>query len=350
MVSFRCTVDGVVFSDNDRLLAVVDSASTSTYAGNWHKLDYTDSVLSVAGATGAVSAADILSGLLAVDGTGSGLAADTVDGVEGADLVARASHTGTQTASTISDFDSSVAAAASVTAKTAKISYTDAALAASNTSDIATNAGGVSTNATTVFNLGTDVAGHHTRLATIESDITGIGTAQGVQDTAIALNTAKVSYDDTEAAAATAAISTLQSEQTVQDTAIALNTAKVSYPDAALVATHTTDIDALQLGTGIPATERTGINRTLVLSEANHTVMFSNAGRTTVTIPLNSAVAFPTGTSVALHSTGAGGLTLSTTGITINGSSPNTTIAQNEIMVIEKTATDTWSVYGGTAA
>ena len=131
---------------------------------------------------------------------------------------------------------------------------------------------------------------------------------------------------------------------------IALNTAKVSYTDAALVATHTTDIDALQLGTGIPATTRTGVNRTLTLSEANHTVMFSNAGQTTVTIPLNSAVAFPVGTSVALHSTGAGGLTLSTTGITINGSSPNTTIAQNEIMVVEKTATDTWSVYGGTSA
>jgi hypothetical protein len=233
--------------------------------------------------------------------------------------------------------------ASEITANTAKISYTDSAQVSTNTSNIATNVSAIAVNTAKVSYDDTEAAAATAAIVTLQGE-------QTTQDTAIALNTAKVSYDDTEAAAATAAISTLQSEQTVQDTAIALNTAKVSYTDAALVATHTTDIDALQLGTGLAATTRSGANRTLVLTEANHTVMFSASGLTTVTIPLNSAVAFPTGTSVALHSTGAGGLTLSTSGITINGSSPNTSISQNEIMVIEKTATDTWSVYGGTAA
>jgi hypothetical protein len=41
-------------------------------------------------------------------GTGNGLDADTVDGQHAADLLARANHTGTQTASTISDFAATV--------------------------------------------------------------------------------------------------------------------------------------------------------------------------------------------------------------------------------------------------
>jgi hypothetical protein len=64
IVSVSGTVDGTAFVVNDRILAITDNASTSTYASNWHKLDYTDQVLSVAGKTGAVTlaASDIASG------------------------------------------------------------------------------------------------------------------------------------------------------------------------------------------------------------------------------------------------------------------------------------------------
>lgn len=55
IVTVAGTVDGVAFSINDRLLAYLDNASTTTYASNWIKLDYTDQVLSVAGRTGAVT-------------------------------------------------------------------------------------------------------------------------------------------------------------------------------------------------------------------------------------------------------------------------------------------------------
>lgn len=55
IVSVSGTVDGVAFVANDRIVAILDNASISTYAANWHKLDYTDAVLSVDGATGAVS-------------------------------------------------------------------------------------------------------------------------------------------------------------------------------------------------------------------------------------------------------------------------------------------------------
>lgn len=55
IVSVPGTVDSVVFSANDRVIAITDNASTTTYAANWIKADYTDQVLSVAGRTGAVT-------------------------------------------------------------------------------------------------------------------------------------------------------------------------------------------------------------------------------------------------------------------------------------------------------
>jgi len=64
IVSVSGTVDSVEFTANDRIVAITDNASTTTYSGNWHKLDYTDAVLSVAGKTGTVTLAadDIISG------------------------------------------------------------------------------------------------------------------------------------------------------------------------------------------------------------------------------------------------------------------------------------------------
>lgn len=55
IVSVAGVVDGQDFVVNDRLLAITDSASTTVYAGNWLKLDYSDNVLSVNGRTGTVT-------------------------------------------------------------------------------------------------------------------------------------------------------------------------------------------------------------------------------------------------------------------------------------------------------
>ena len=103
--------------------------------------------------------------------------------------------------------------------------------------------------------------------------------------------------------------------------------------------------------TPIPATTQSGTTYTLdALRRIQHGATVRNAALVTVTVPTNASVAFPVGTQIALQSTGAGGVTLTTTSLTLNGSSPNTTIAQNEVMVLEKTGTDTWSVLGGTSA
>lgn len=53
-VSVGGTVDGVIFFVGDRLIALANNASTTTYAGNWSKLDATDEVTSVFGRIGNV--------------------------------------------------------------------------------------------------------------------------------------------------------------------------------------------------------------------------------------------------------------------------------------------------------
>lgn len=58
--------------------------------------------------TPTMSASSILAALLTVDGAGSELDADLLDGEEGSHYLDRANHTGTQLAATISDFDAQV--------------------------------------------------------------------------------------------------------------------------------------------------------------------------------------------------------------------------------------------------
>lgn len=55
-VSVAGTVDSVVFNVGDRLIAITNNASTTTYAWNWTQLDATDAVTSVFGRTGNVVA------------------------------------------------------------------------------------------------------------------------------------------------------------------------------------------------------------------------------------------------------------------------------------------------------
>lgn len=67
IISEGGTIDSVMFEANDRLIAIVDNASTTTYVGNWYKSDTTDKVLSVGGRIGAITLAHL--GLNNVDNT-----------------------------------------------------------------------------------------------------------------------------------------------------------------------------------------------------------------------------------------------------------------------------------------
>lgn len=67
-VSVGGTVDGQEFVAGDRLVATVDNASTTTFAGNWSKLDATDAVQSVAGLVGTITDAALRAALNVADG------------------------------------------------------------------------------------------------------------------------------------------------------------------------------------------------------------------------------------------------------------------------------------------
>jgi hypothetical protein len=91
-----------------------------------------------------------------------------------------------------------------------------------------------------------------------------------------------------------------------------------------------------------------------VLADKDDLVTASNASAQTYTIPLNSSVAFPTGSLINLIQigagqvtvVGAGGVTVASTGTT--AAQPKTR-AQYSSLTCIKAATDTWYVVGDIA-
>jgi hypothetical protein len=67
-VSVGGTVDGIAFNEGDNLIAIVDNASTGTFAGNWSKHDQTDAVQAVVGLTGSITKTALLAALSLEDG------------------------------------------------------------------------------------------------------------------------------------------------------------------------------------------------------------------------------------------------------------------------------------------
>lgn len=90
---------------------------------------------------------------------------------------------------------------------------------------------------------------------------------------------------------------------------------------------------------------------TATLSAANHatTIRYTNTAQVSVTLPTDASNDLPDGFWAMLFAEGAGGLTLSTAGITLTGTNPSVTIIQNEALFVIKTpVANTWMVIGGT--
>lgn len=80
---------------------------------------------------------------------------------------------------------------------------------------------------------------------------------------------------------------------------------------------------------------------TLVLGDANTVIRFTSTDND-VTIPQNASVAFPVGTIITLRFVGTGTLTLTTTGLTINGTLP--VLAQHVEVSLRNVGADEWDV------
>ena len=92
---------------------------------------------------------------------------------------------------------------------------------------------------------------------------------------------------------------------------------------------------------------QTGTTYTLVLADASKHVSMTNASANTITIPPNSAVAFPVNTKILITQGGAGSTTVAAgAGVTLNAPA-SAPLAIGEIhgsRVCQKTATDTWLI------
>lgn len=100
-----------------------------------------------------------------------------------------------------------------------------------------------------------------------------------------------------------------------------------------------------------PENVQTGTTYTLVLADAFKLVTMDNASANTLTVPLNSSVAFPVGTRVDLGQDGAGQTTIAATGgVTIRTPETLKLRKQWAKATLIKRATDTWDLEGNLEA
>jgi hypothetical protein len=98
--------------------------------------------------------------------------------------------------------------------------------------------------------------------------------------------------------------------------------------------------------------QQTGTSYTLVLTDStNKLVELSNTSAITVTVPLNSSVAFPVGSQIMLLQTNTGQVTVAGAGgVTVNSNPGLKLRAQWSSATLIKRATDTWVLVGDTTA
>lgn len=93
---------------------------------------------------------------------------------------------------------------------------------------------------------------------------------------------------------------------------------------------------------------------TLVLSDAdfNKVVVLNSATAVTVTVPLNSSVAFPIGSVINMLQLGAGQITVAGAGgVTLNSEGSRfKSRSQYAVISALKISTDSWVVFGNTAS
>ena len=91
--------------------------------------------------------------------------------------------------------------------------------------------------------------------------------------------------------------------------------------------------------------DQTGTAYTLVLSDAGKDVRCTNAAAVTLTVPPNSAVAFPVATWLLFSQGGAGAVTAAAgAGVTLRAANGAATTAQYDLRGLEYLGADTWRV------
>lgn len=126
---------------------------------------------------------------------------------------------------------------------------------------------------------------------------------------------------------------------------------------AAAVHTHTiADVTGLQAALdakapfGVAVTSQTGTAYTLVLADAGRVVEMNNASANTLTVPPNSAVAFPLGTIIEVYQVAAGQTTIAAgVGVTLRAPNGAKLASQYATASLRKRTTDEWVLAGDVA-
>jgi hypothetical protein len=96
----------------------------------------------------------------------------------------------------------------------------------------------------------------------------------------------------------------------------------------------------------IATNAQTGTTYTLVLTDRDKLVTLSNASPITLTVPLNSSVAFATGAIVNIQQIGAGQVTVAgASGVTVTGTGTKLRTQYSAASLV-KTGTDSWTLIG----
>jgi hypothetical protein len=121
--------------------------------------------------------------------------------------------------------------------------------------------------------------------------------------------------------------------------------------DVTLTGTQTLTNKTLTAPTITYATNAQTATYTLVLTDASDIVEMNVGSANNLTVPLNSSVAFPVGTTLTVLQTGTGQTTINPTGgVTINGTPGLKLRAQWSSATLIKRATDTWVAIGDLSA
>lgn len=137
-----------------------------------------------------------------------------------------------------------------------------------------------------------------------------------------------------------------------------LQVSVVSNPTFANVVTASSGVafsDGTQTKVGVPSITtidaKTASYTLSALTERDSIIEISNASATTLTIPLNSSVAYPVGTTIDIIQTGAGQVTIgNAVGVTVNATPGLKLRTQWSSATLLKRATNTWLVYGDLTA
>jgi hypothetical protein len=213
-----------------------------------------------------------------------------------------------------------------------------------------------------------------TAVSTHNSDTTNI---HGIADTSLLATTADVAavtkttiglgnVDNTSDAnkpvstATVTAIATAKSEAIAEVTAVidgapgALNTLNelaAALGDDANFASTVTNSLATKVDSYTPITQKTASYTLSTLDHRDDLIEMGSASALTLTIPLNSSIAYPVGTSLDILQTGAGQVTIAgAAGVTVNATPGLKLRTQWSSATLFKRAENTWVVYGDLTA